>query len=140
MCGINGLIGLDIQIRQEILSEMNFAIQHRGPDAKGELHHQNCSLGHLRLSILDLSEHANQPMETERFAMVYNGEVYNFPELRAELGLICSTQSDTEVILKGYEKIGNAIFSKLNGMFAIAILDKQTQEVVFPWAVATDEL
>ena len=130
MCGINGLIGLDIQIRQEILSEMNFAIQHRGPDAKGELHHQNCSLGHLRLSILDLSEHANQPMETERFAMVYNGEVYNFPELRAELGLICSTQSDTEVILKGYEKIGNAIFSKLNGMFAIAILDKQTQEVV----------
>lgn len=129
MCGINGLIGFDLTNRQEILTQMNAALNHRGPDANGAYHGNEVSLGHLRLSILDLSVHANQPMETQKYALVYNGEVYNFTELKNQYQLNCSTQSDTEVILKGYEKIGDKIFAELNGMFAIAILDKETNEL-----------
>lgn len=127
MCGINGLVNFETQLTQEWLPKMNQVIGHRGPDANGVFHHENVSLGHVRLSILDLSEGANQPMESDDFILVYNGEVYNFEEIKKELNLVCNTTSDTEVILLGFKKIGAAIFEKLNGMFALAIYNKATK-------------
>jgi asparagine synthase (glutamine-hydrolysing) len=130
MCGIagyyfpNGAIHDDLKIMAQ-------AMAHRGPDAEGIHVHGAFGLAHRRLSILDLSTAAHQPMTSAcgRYVMVYNGEVYNFRELKAELKLSTRTTSDTEVILEAFARIGPAMVHKLNGMFAIALLDKEKNEL-----------
>ena len=113
------------------LEEMNQKLQHRGPDASGTYLHNATGLGHVRLKIIDLSASANQPFHSEdgRFTMIYNGEVYNFEELKKRHQLPCRTQSDTEVILRLFEKVGTDVFSLLNGMFALAIYDHRNASV-----------
>ncbi len=116
---------------------MTDVLRHRGPDDGGlsfyNLNNCNIGLGHRRLSILDLSSQGHQPMEFNGLEIVYNGEVYNFKEIRSELekyGYTFKSSSDTEVILKAYHKWGIEAVHKFNGMFAIAIYDKQKQELI----------
>jgi len=141
MCGINGVINLNFLEGNTSILKMNNELQHRGPDANGVYNHENVFLGHRRLSIIDLSTEANQPFHTKGnddsdFVMVYNGEVYNYEELREKHQLNCQTKSDTEVILKAFIKIGPAIFNELNGMFSLAIYNKQDKSL----CIARDRL
>ncbi len=132
MCGICGFAYSNGQhVDDSILHRMMGAIGHRGPDADGVYSFQNIGLAHVRLSILDLSEAANQPMldEEGNVILIFNGEIYNFKELRKELqhaGFVFRTNSDTEVILNGYKAWSDNVFKKLNGMFAIALFDKSS--------------
>ena len=136
MCGISGYFSFKEACDFEVaLSESVSKIRHRGPDCQGVLIFKKAGLGHARLSIIDLSERGNQPMETENKgrAITYNGEVYNYQNLRRLLqdkGLKFSSQSDTEVILKGYEVFGASLFEQLDGMFAIAIYDAKKHELI----------
>ncbi|MCF8258744.1 MAG: asparagine synthase (glutamine-hydrolyzing) [Flavobacteriales bacterium] len=125
MCGITGLY-FPNGAQEQDLRKMALAIAHRGPDAEGVHLHGPFGLAHRRLSILDLSTAAHQPMTSAcgRYVTVYNGEVYNFRELKHQLGLRTQTTSDTEVILEAFAKLGPQMVERLNGMFAIAILDK----------------
>lgn len=115
---------------------MSDSLTHRGPDA-GNVYFQNFNefnvgLGHRRLSIIDLSERANQPMEFDNLVIIYNGEVYNFRELRRDLekyGYTFSSNSDTEVVLKAYHHWGQAALNKFNGMFAFCIFDRKNREM-----------
>ena len=134
MCGIVGFVDFKKSAKKLHIERMTEALFHRGPDDHGTkfLTTESCSigLGHRRLSILDLSALGKQPMEFENLEMVYNGEVYNFKEIRTELidfGYDFVSDSDTEVLLKSYHKWGSDFVSKLNGMFAIAIHNKQHQ-------------
>ena len=107
---------------------MTSAIQHRGPDDYGYFSDKNIELGNRRLAIIDLSKRGHQPMSNEEGSIIitYNGEIYNFKELREELeskGHKFKSDTDTEVILKSYEEHGEACVQKLNGMFAFAIWD-----------------
>jgi asparagine synthase (glutamine-hydrolysing) len=123
MCGLVGFKGRD----REKLGLMLESIQHRGPDDQGVYESESFSLGHVRLSILDLSSQAHQPMSYENLVMVYNGEVYNFKEIREELkslGYSFDSNSDSEVVLKAYHKWGVEAIDKFIGMFALAIYDK----------------
>ncbi len=132
MCGIAGYISLNKdRFNAQQLQEAAAVMQHRGPDAAGFYFTENNQVGfaHRRLSILDLSTAANQPMLSAngRYCIVFNGEVYNFNELKQELtdkGASLKTSSDTEVILELFAEQGTASFTKLNGMFAFAIHDK----------------
>ncbi|HMG83779.1 MAG TPA: asparagine synthase (glutamine-hydrolyzing) [Ferruginibacter sp.] len=130
MCGIAGYISLNNSFTQDQLKQATSLIQHRGPDAEGFYFSENNKIGlaHRRLSILDLSTTANQPMFSAdgRYCIVYNGEVYNFNELKEELkdkGASLKTTSDTEVILELFIQQGHSCFAKMNGMFAFAIYD-----------------
>ena len=127
MCGINGFNFAD----EKLITTMNDALRHRGPDAGGIFVDEKISLGHRRLSILDLSASANQPMFSEdgNLVIVFNGEIYNFLDLKKELGGEFKTTSDTEVILCAYEKWGTECVKKLNGIFAFAIWDKNKREL-----------
>jgi len=140
MCGIAGIVGLnDIQNAREKIRLMSDSLQHRGPDATGIFVDDKIALGHLRLSIIDLSDSANQPFFdlTNRYAIIFNGEIYNFREVKKSLtGYQFRTNSDTEVILAAYEKYGAECLSLLNGMFALAIWDKVRRELF----VARDRL
>jgi asparagine synthase (glutamine-hydrolysing) len=124
MCGIAGLYWGTSEIRT-CLSKMVASLAHRGPDADGTFIQDRFGLGHRRLSILDLSSAAQQPMTSAcgRYVISYNGEVYNYRELSEELGLSTRTTSDTEVIVEAFAKLGAGMANRLNGMFAIAILD-----------------
>jgi len=135
MCGIVGIFDTrDDRPDRGVLEKMAAALTHRGPDSGG-IFLDNClGLGHRRLAIIDTSEAGQQPMSTEdgRFTIVYNGEVYNFRELRRELeelGYIFSSQTDTEVVLKGFQAWGRECVTRFNGMFALAIWDGQNQEL-----------
>lgn len=135
MCGIAGFTQFG-QIEGDIgtLQKMGDAIFHRGPDAGGEFLDQYAGLAHRRLSILDLSEAGNQPMysDDENLVMVFNGEIYNFLDIRSELekqGHIFKTNTDSEVILKLYQRDGEKCLNSLNGMFAFAIWDKINQQL-----------
>ena len=113
---------------------MGQAIVHRGPDAGGLYLDSHVALAHRRLSILDLSDAGNQPMRSEsgRYLIVFNGEIYNYPDLKAELqseGRSFRTGTDTEVLLALFEKKGSECLDALNGMFAFAIWDTQKQEL-----------
>lgn len=130
MCGIAGIIGKSNH--QQVLLEMLHAQKHRGPDAIGKFYDSNnASLGHNRLSIIDLSTEANQPFIdiSKRYVMVFNGEIYNYIELREELSLTYNfhTQSDTEVLLAAYTIWGKNCLHRLNGMFSFAIWDTREQ-------------
>jgi len=124
MCGISGYIGK--QEAEEMIAAMVATQQHRGPDATGSFIDKGfAALGHNRLSIIDLSAEANQPFTdtSGRYVMVYNGEVYNYRELRESLSneYHFNTQSDTEVVLVAYLKFGANCLSHFNGMFAFAV-------------------
>lgn len=131
MCGITGIIGLDQSNGQALTGAMLDAMQHRGPDARGTFVEDGASLGQVRLSIIDLSHGADQPMydPSGRYVIVFNGEIYNYQEVRAQIDHPWKTASDTEVILISYLKWGKACLDKLNGMFAFAIWDKQEQSL-----------
>lgn len=132
MCGIAGYISLNNGLTELQLKQASLLIQHRGPDADGFYFSPDKKVGfaHRRLSILDLSNAANQPMHSAdgRYCIIFNGEVYNFKELKQALndkGASLKTSSDTEVILELFIQEGAACFARLNGMFAFAIYDKQ---------------
>src|SRR5262249_16695292 len=128
MCGINGIFSYHSAAGEPRLDELLATRDHmraRGPDGEGVSwsRHRRCALGHRRLSILDLSQRAAQPMASEdgRFTVVFNGEIYNYPALRAELeaeGVRFRTTSDTEALLHLYAREGFAMLHHLRGMFA----------------------
>jgi asparagine synthase (glutamine-hydrolysing) len=136
MCGICGIIQFDKKKPEETsLRKMLAQIKHRGPDDEGMFFNKNVALGFVRLSILDLTVAGHQPMsdETGRYTIVFNGEIYNYIELREELkkeGVQFKTNTDTEVLLKLYIHYGKSCFDKLNGMFAFVIYDKETGDIV----------
>ncbi|EIM77262.1 asparagine synthase [Nitritalea halalkaliphila LW7] len=112
------------------------SLTHRGPDSQDQIifeeEHVVLGLGHTRLSIIDLSSFANQPMQLGPLYLVYNGEVYNYPEIKQELSLLghqFTTNSDTEVILHAYQQWGQEAVKKFRGMFAFAIYDKNKKEL-----------
>ena len=135
MCGIVGIVSFVQQpIEEHRLRRMMQVIKHRGPNDEGIYLQDNVGLGHVRLSILDLSMAGHQPMqdETGRYTIVLNGEIYNFIELREQLekvGVEFVSNSDTEVLLKGYIYYGQEVLDKLNGMFAFAIYDAERKEL-----------
>src|SRR3989338_1191359 len=112
---------------------MNEVTHHRGPDDMGIALFPNCSLGHDRLSIIDLSPRGHQPMSTadHRYTITYNGELYNFKEIRAELAgkHKFNSDSDTEVVLYAYAEWGAEMLKKFNGIFALAIYDRERDEL-----------
>ena len=128
MCGFVGYIpGAQGINHENILGDMLDTIVHRGPDNQSVYMDNQIGLGFSRLSILDLRSAANQPLEAEEVVLVFNGEIYNFREIREELmelGFEFSTNSDSEVLLKGYLHFGENIVDKLRGMFAFLIWDK----------------
>ena len=134
MCGICGVVGLDGQYAEEaIVRNMMHAIKHRGPDDEGIYVKNNIGLGHVRLSIIDLSSAGHQPMfsSDNRYVIVFNGEIYNYIELKKELEphYTFKTKTDTEVILASYLKWGSACLDRFNGDFAFVILDTETEEI-----------
>lgn len=133
MCGINGYCGFnDKQKATAVIRQMNTALQHRGPDALQHTVTNDVALGHARLSIIDLSSFANQPMPdaSGRYTIIFNGEIYNYQELKKELGhQALVTQSDTEILLYLFIKQGPDCLDKLRGMFALAIWDNEKKEL-----------
>ncbi len=145
MCGIAGFLSFVENgsfFDTDLLVAMTTALAHRGPDAAGYFFEDNqnnndviCGLGHRRLSILDLSEIANQPMyaQNERYVMVFNGEVFNYQEIKQELPTNIlqklKTSSDSEIILELFSLMGNACVQLFNGMFVMVIYDKQMQKI-----------
>ncbi len=132
MCGISGIIGTGWQASQ--LEAMVSIQHHRGPDAKGFfVEPGKAGLGHNRLSILDLSEAANQPMysEDKQVVIVFNGEVYNYLELKSELSrkYVFRTNSDTEVVLNAYREWGPRCLERFIGMFAFAVWDRKEKKL-----------
>ena len=137
MCGIVGFIDFNKRSSEKKLKDMTDILHHRGPDDSGySFYDQPTSqigMGHRRLSILDLSKHGHQPMQFETYEIAYNGEVYNFKEIRDELtplGYNFESDSDTEVILKAYHQWGIKAVDKFIGMFAISIYDKANQKII----------
>ncbi len=132
MCGIAGYFSNSRVFQAEELKNMANAMAHRGPDADGFFSDDCVGLCHRRLKIIDLSDAANQPMasQSERFVMVFNGEIYNYDEIRREFQIPVKTTSDTEVILELFDKIGvRKTLELCNGMFAIALYDKQEKKL-----------
>lgn len=128
MCGINGFNWDDTAL----VERMNAATRHRGPDDTGVWSGEGSSLGNNRLAIIDVSVAGHQPMKSAdgRFVIVFNGEIYNYKELRCELpDYPFKSESDTEVLLAGFSRWGTGLFSRLNGIFAIAIWDRQESEL-----------
>jgi asparagine synthase (glutamine-hydrolysing) len=141
MCGFNFIFDQRGTYRK-IISEMNLSIAHRGPDAdeikgldiSGNIINEGAPiwLGHRRLSIIDTESRANQPFEFEDWIIIFNGEIYNYLELREELiqsGNTFKTTSDTEVLIQAYAKWGKEVLNKLNGMFSFLILNRRTLDV-----------
>ena len=133
MCGISGIYGSDSDkvSRGESIKKMLSALVHRGPDGWGYYISPDIALGQTRLSIVDLTT-GDQPMVTDESVIVYNGEIFNYIELKAELeqfGIRFNTTSDTEVLLKAYEFYGRECFKKFNGQFAVLIWNKKTKEL-----------
>jgi asparagine synthase (glutamine-hydrolysing) len=139
MCGIAGIFNFSGPASEDRIKAMTNCLAHRGPDSDGFFLDEGLALGHRRLSIIDLSTAANQPFAdpTGRYVMVFNGEIYNYKQVKA---LIADypfwTTSDTEVLLAGYIRWGPACLDHLRGMFAVAIFDRQAQELF----VARDRL
>jgi len=137
MCGILGFWHKNQLVDRKVFEKALISLFHRGPDGRGIFidTENNLALGHVRLSIIDLSEAASQPMfnESKTLVIVYNGEIYNYQAIRKELqkkGYNFRSHSDTEVILKGYEAWGEDVFEKLNGMYALAIWDRSQRKLI----------
>lgn len=134
MCGICGYLDKNT-LSKEIGMQMVMQMKHRGPDCQDVKVYpeQNSLLGHARLSIIDLSAGANQPLEYNQYVIVFNGEIYNFREIKQELSVLkhqFKLDSDTEVIIHAYEQWGKNCVKKFIGMFAFAILDKKKNTIL----------
>ncbi len=139
MCGLAGYYSTEKKFNRADLDLMTSCMQHRGPNADGYFEHQSVGFGHRRLSIIDLSSRANQPMTSlnGRYVIIFNGEVYNFTEIGARIKNITSqqhevqfkTSSDTEIILEAFVHYGVDFVHQLNGMFVIVIYDKLLDEL-----------
>lgn len=136
MCGITGLFTNSVYFNENILRSMTDSLSHRGPDASGYyykiMNGYKIGLGHRRLSIIDLDKRSNQPLHIGNFSLVYNGEIYNYKEIRDELtiaGHRFLTQSDSEVVLRSYIQWGALSVKKFIGMFAYAIYDKSANKL-----------
>src|SRR5262245_31820555 len=132
MCGIVGMVG-DV-LPESVTQAMNDAIVHRGPDDQGFFRDAHAVIGMRRLSIIDLAG-GHQPVhnEDQTVQCVFNGEIYNYRELRAQLekaGHRFYTSSDTEVIVHGYEEWGEGVFARLDGMFGIALWDIPKKKLI----------
>lgn len=136
MCGIAGIIqDKDRNFDKELINQMIVNLRHRGIDNEGCWAEKNVALGHTRLSIIDLSDNSLQPMQSnnQRYILVYNGEIYNYRELRSELeknGLIFKSSGDTEVVLNSLILWGIKALLKFNGMFALSFYDRETSELI----------
>jgi asparagine synthase (glutamine-hydrolysing) len=129
MCGFTGFTN-HIDNSNAVLQEMLNRIKHRGPDAEGTYIDEDIALGHRRLSIIDVSDAGNQPLYSAdgNLVLVFNGEIYNYQTIRQELiekGYTFATQTDSEVLLYGYQEYGTELLQKLRGMFAFVIWDKK---------------
>jgi asparagine synthase (glutamine-hydrolysing) len=127
MCGILGVTGL---INRSLFHESLEKIAHRGPDGFGiwQSNDESITLGHRRLAILDLSDAGKQPMHYQHLSITFNGEIYNFLEIKKELqlrGYQFKSESDTEVILVAYLEWGTACFRKFNGMWALGMVKQE---------------
>ena len=138
MCGIAGIISkTEKPINRNELNKLSEAIAHRGPDGDGLYFNESGTIGlaHRRLSIIDLSADANQPMQVlDRYIIIFNGEIYNFIELREQLvksGYSFRTKSDTEVLCVSYHHYGIEFLNQLDGMFAFCIYDIELNEILF---------
>jgi asparagine synthase (glutamine-hydrolysing) len=135
MCGINGIINFNNQSAEETLVRKMMQIQkHRGPDDEGVFIENNVGLGFVRLSILDLSPAGHQPMfsHNQRYVIVFNGEIFNYIELRGELkshGYNFKTSTDTEVLLASYQQWGEECLHRFNGMWAFVIYDRKEKTI-----------
>ena len=136
MCGIAGVLAFEADRRpsREGLQRMAEVLAHRGPDEQGFYHSGPASFAHRRLSIIDLVS-GQQPMESPdgQVCLVFNGEIYNYPDLKVELeqkGYVFRTRSDTEVLLASISTYGLEAFPKINGMFACAFWDRRTHQLV----------
>lgn len=134
MCGIAGFYSPELAQNKanDCIENMLKAIAHRGPDARGSWFHNGIMLGHNRLSIIDLSHQADQPMLYQNLAIVFNGEVYNYLEIKKELlskGYAFATQSDTEVVLASYLEWGEDCVNHFVGMWAFVIYDQQKSQI-----------
>lgn len=135
MSGIAGIINLKQEpVNKKILWGMTDSLAHRGPDGRGIYADNNIGLGHRRLSVIDLSQRAHQPMQAENgdFAISYDGEVYNFKELRKKIeeeGIGFGSKSDTEVVLKSFAKWGLSSLKLYNGMFSFAFWDRKNKKL-----------
>ena len=133
MCGITGLLELNSFLSNDVsIRKMTRALAHRGPDAEGVWMENEIALGHRRLSIIDLSSAANQPFpdNSGRYIIVFNGEIYNYKEVKSQLpGYVFKTSSDTEVIVAAYAKWGPHCVDYFKGMFAFAIWDREQKEL-----------
>lgn len=136
MCGIAGLINLNGDpVSPELLKRMTDAIAHRGPDGEGQWVEGNVGLGHRRLAIIDLTPGGDQPMVgmDHRYVLSYNGEIYNYRELRSELeaaGYWFRSKSDTEVVLHALAHWGKDALLRFNGMFALALWDRKERKLL----------
>lgn len=136
MCGIAGILNNTLEsIKQVEINQMINQIQHRGPDDQGSFIQNEIALGHVRLSIQDLTKNGHQPMLSScgEYVIAFNGEIYNFETLKMQLhklGFDFTSSSDTEVILNGYIAWGTKIFEKLNGIFAVAIWDTKIKSLI----------
>lgn len=133
MCGFTGFVSQSSAPDVQALHAMGDTIRHRGPDEEGHYVDGRCAIAHRRLSIIDLAN-GHQPMSSPdgRYVLAYNGEIYNFQDLRRELqaaGHTFLTNSDTEVLLHGYMQWGAGVTARLRGMFAFVIWDKERQEL-----------
>src|SRR2546423_4478599 len=134
MCGIAGVISTSAADQRPVVTMMADALAHRGPDDWGVWSDEHCTLGHRRLSIIDLSEAGRQPLSNANGSIwiTYNGEIYNFQALRTELeslGHRFRTRTDTEVIVYAYEQWGLNCVKRLRGMFAFAIWDQRRRRL-----------
>ena len=136
MCGIAGFYDFNKEASSDTLQRITEVLHHRGPDDTGyffEEHNDfHLGLGHKRLSIIDTSSCGHQPMHFDNLSIVYNGEVYNYQQIKDELyqhGYNFTSTSDTEVVLKAFHQWGMQAILKFNGMFAIALYDKKTEEL-----------
>ena len=133
MCGISLAINTkNNPVTPAQIKAMNDKVSHRGPDDEGFYLGGNFALGHRRLSILDLSPAGHQPMQWKHWWITFNGEVYNYVELREELrtlGHSFRSGTDTEVIVAAYEQWGTDAFARFNGMWSFAIYDERTSEI-----------
>lgn len=133
MCGITGIIYKNKNVEAAELEKMTEKIKHRGPDSSGIYMDKNVGFGHRRLSIIDVSDHSNQPFFYKDLILIFNGAIYNYLEIKDELishGYSFKTTSDTEVLLLAYDKWGEDCVKKFNGMWSFAIHDKK-QNLVF---------
>lgn len=132
MCGIFGFYSLNhTKVHRKLFEESLLKMIHRGPDSQKTLYlcDDRVALGHVRLSIIDLSKEADQPMRVGQYCVIYNGEIYNYIEIRQELkqkGYYFTTNSDTEVLVDAFDYWGEQCVTKFNGMWAFAILNNQT--------------